>query len=97
MVNKWLTHSHGQVYQKGSDRYADLVKTSPTYQKHSRCAQLTQKGYDSTLKNAEKYLRDGVVCFAEALGLFTAVDSWKFCLSGKFGDYDLCMDDFRRT
>lgn len=73
------------------------MKASPSFALHSRCARLTKKGYDTSLKNAEKYLREGVVCFAEALGLMTAIDPWKFCLTRTYGDYDSCIEDFRST
>jgi len=73
------------------------MRTSSSFKRHSQCAQLIQRGYDKTLKNADKYLRQGVVCFAEALGLLSAIGPWKHCLTRNYGDYDQCIDDFRRT
>jgi hypothetical protein len=49
------------------------------------------------LKNAQKYLREGVVCFAEALGLAVSVEPWSFCVSRNFGDYEQCIEEFQRT
>lgn len=93
-----LTDLHlTQVHHKGAERYAMLMRASPSFAQHSRCALLTQKGYDTSLKNAEKYLREGVVCFAEALGLTSAVDPWRFCLTRNYGDYDSCITDFQST
>lgn len=58
---------------------------------------MVQRGYEPGLKNAAKYLREGVACFADALGLKSTIDAWKFCLTRNFGDYDQCVGDFQRT
>jgi hypothetical protein len=98
LENAYRLHStlYQEVYERGAMRYAELLKHSPSFQKHSKCAQLVQRGYDSTLKNSEKYLREGVMCFAEALGLKASLDAWRYCLTRNFGDYDRCGEDFQR-
>lgn len=73
------------------------MKHSPSFGQHSKCATLMKKGFDESLKNSAKYLREGVQCFAEIFGLATAIDPWRFCLARHYGDYDSCQDEFKST